>query len=246
MQWTGGLNAGFSTQTPWISAGGNLLTNNVATMSNNPTSLLSHYKKLVQLRNRHAALRRGYLLNVPNNNPNVLAYARIYEQEGVLVCSNFGADATGVTASLSASTLTAGDYTVTDLSTNQALGSLNINSSGGFSNWQVPGNDLGSRDTRMLGLSPKTSALRPDPAIKALTLSVSPNPVSDEGTICIVNAGAGVGTLEVLDVSGRQVYKGPMAGGQVMLSTGHWEPGVYFVRVTVDGRAGSVRLVKPD
>ena len=245
MQWTGGLHAGFSTQTPWISVGGNLLTNNVATMSNNPASLLSHYKKLVQLRNRHAALRRGYLLNAPSNNPNVLAYARIYEQECILVCSNFEANAVGLTASLPASTLSAGDYTVTDLFTNQALGSLSINSSGGFSNWQIPG-DLGSRDTRMLWLSPKPSALRPEPSNEVLTLAVSPNPVSDEAHVRIVNAGTEIASLEVLDVSGRLVYQGSMAGGQVVLSTGHWEPGVYFVRVTVDGRAGSVRLVKPD
>jgi hypothetical protein len=134
---------------------------------------------------------------------------------------------------------------VTDLFTNQALGSLSINSSGGFSNWQIPG-DLGSRDTRMLWLSPKPSALRPEPSNEVLTLAVSPNPVSDEAHVRIVNAGTEIASLEVLDVSGRLVYQGSMAGGQVVLSTGHWEPGVYFVRVTVDGRAGSVRLVKPD
>lgn len=155
MQWTSGPHAGFSTVTPWISPGENYQTNNVAIMENDPESLLQHYKKLIHIRNEQTALQRGYLLPLNNNNGNVLSYVRIIESEAVIVLSNFGTQSSNAPVSLATSSLQAGNYDVTELMTGEAMGTVTINSSGGFSNWQSPGSFLSFRETWLLRLSAK-------------------------------------------------------------------------------------------
>ena len=115
MQWTAGTNSGFSNVTPWYSVGENYQTNNVATMEANPGSLLQHYKKLIHIRNAQAALRRGYLLQLENNNENVLSFIRIFENEAIIVLSNLGTQSTNEPVSLLTSSLPAGNYDVTEL-----------------------------------------------------------------------------------------------------------------------------------
>ncbi len=156
MQWTAGTNSGFSNVTPWYSVGENYQTNNVATMEANPGSLLQHYKKLIHIRNAQSALRRGYLLQLENNNDNVLSFIRIFENEAVIVLSNLGTQSTNDPVSLMVSSLPAGNYDVTELISGQTMGNITINGDGGFSNWQSPGNLLPYRETWLLRLTAKT------------------------------------------------------------------------------------------
>ena len=155
MQWSAGTNGGFSNVTPWHSLGENWQTNNVAVMETNPESLLQLYKKIIHLRNSQVALRKGYLLQLNNSNDNVLSFVRIFENEAVMVLSNFGTQSSNDPVSMETSSLPPGNYDVTELTNSVAMGTLTINSNGGFTSWQSPGNFLAYRETWLLHLSPK-------------------------------------------------------------------------------------------
>jgi glycosidase len=93
MQWSGDMNAGFTIAAqPWRAAKSNYTERNVELQNDDPNSLLSHYRSLIQLRNQHVALRLGDYFEVEVDKPNTLAYLRYSEQESVLVLLNFNAD----------------------------------------------------------------------------------------------------------------------------------------------------------
>jgi alpha-amylase len=53
-----------------------------------PNSLFNYYKKLIQVRQNHAALSNGAYLNLENDNKNVFSFLRIYKNNKVLVVVN--------------------------------------------------------------------------------------------------------------------------------------------------------------
>ncbi len=59
MQWSAEVNAGFSTGNPWREPDSNFEIVNVANQTNDPASLFSHYRNLIQLRNAYPALQSG-------------------------------------------------------------------------------------------------------------------------------------------------------------------------------------------
>jgi hypothetical protein len=65
-------------------------TVNVAAQIEDPDSLLSRYRNLVQLRNEHAALRVGEYLPIDSNASQILAFLRVANDEVVLVIHNLG------------------------------------------------------------------------------------------------------------------------------------------------------------
>jgi alpha-glucosidase len=76
MQWTAGLNAGFSTVKPWLPVAPNYKTHNVETESKDPNSVLSFYRALAALRKNEPALRDGTYTATGVDDPNVLSYVR--------------------------------------------------------------------------------------------------------------------------------------------------------------------------
>ncbi|MBN8593817.1 MAG: DUF3459 domain-containing protein [Anaerolineae bacterium] len=86
MQWTDSIT------TPSYMAGKNCETNeathNVAAQTNDPNSLLSHYRSLIQLRNGHPALRVGDLTFVESTSQSVYSMIRQSADETVLVIVN--------------------------------------------------------------------------------------------------------------------------------------------------------------
>jgi alpha-amylase len=88
MQWSADANAGFTTGTPWRAPGENYSQANVANETNDPTSLLSHYRALIALRNQHPALSIGSVSPVTTNNAGVYASLRIANGETILVLIN--------------------------------------------------------------------------------------------------------------------------------------------------------------
>ncbi len=89
MLWSAANNAGFSTARPWNAPARVRPGINVQEEAADPASLLSHYRRLIRLRNDHAALRRGDYQAVRLVNKNVYAYLRRHEQQTVLVIHNF-------------------------------------------------------------------------------------------------------------------------------------------------------------
>lgn len=88
MQWNAEANAGFTTGNPWRAPDGNFTEINVASQTNDPNSLLSHYRALIQLRGKHSALRAGAYHTVKSDSPNVFAALRVDEGEILLVIVN--------------------------------------------------------------------------------------------------------------------------------------------------------------
>ena len=88
MQWDEGLNAGFSTASPWLPVPPTYKTHNVADESKDPNSVLSLYKRVLKLRRTNQALLEGSYMALNENDPNVLSYLRLYKDQVVLVALN--------------------------------------------------------------------------------------------------------------------------------------------------------------
>jgi alpha-glucosidase len=87
MQWDGSANAGFSDAVPWLPLAPDNATNNVATLGDR-CSILSLYRALIALRNRHPALHRGAQRIVSADNE-VLILERTDGTETFVTALNF-------------------------------------------------------------------------------------------------------------------------------------------------------------
>jgi len=242
MQWTAGTYAGFSNHVPWEGVGSNYLTNNVATMSQNSGSLLSHYKKLIHIRNEHAALRKGYFLNLNCSDSNDLTYARIFEDNAVLVISNFGSVLSTPTISLPVSSLHSGTYYINELYSGIPMGTLIINGNGGFVNWQSTGHSLAGRETWILYVSPKDPGSVSDISRDNIGMVLSPNPAKLQVRVKLNQPLNGDAMAEVFSVAGNCVYSLPFEGDQVTIPTSALAAGVYFVKISCGRKSGISRL----
>jgi len=95
----------------------------VEEQTGSPGSLLSLYRRLIRLRQAHAALRRGGYERVSAGScaPQVLAYLRQDANSHLLVVLNLSREPAPAAFDLGASSLPAGPWTVTDLLANQVL-----------------------------------------------------------------------------------------------------------------------------
>ena len=89
MQWDNSKYAGFSEKKPWLPLASEYDTFNVETQSNNPSSLLNNYKKLIKLRKKHSPLSKGEWLPLVKGKNNIIAYDRYYKGERITVAMNF-------------------------------------------------------------------------------------------------------------------------------------------------------------
>jgi alpha-glucosidase len=89
MQWDGSPHAGFTTGAPWLPIDPDYRERNVASLRQDPRSILSLYRRLIEIRNAHPALSIGSA-RVLGANGNVVAFERSYEAERIVVALNFG------------------------------------------------------------------------------------------------------------------------------------------------------------
>src|SRR3984957_20615597 len=88
MQWSGGVNAGFTTGKPWLPTPASAEKYNVAGESAEPDSILTFYKRVLALRHSEDALTDGEYVALNDSDPNVLAYLRRSVRETILVALN--------------------------------------------------------------------------------------------------------------------------------------------------------------
>lgn len=243
MQWSDEAFAGFSTTSPWNSVGSNYTTNNVSVMESNPSSLLNHYKKLIHIRNQQAAMRKGNYLNIVSAESNVLSFARIHENEGVVVVSNLGTQLTNTSLTLTASSLSPGSYYVTDLYNNQAMGTITINGNGGFDGWESASTGLASRATRILLISEDNPVKTINLDRSELSFQLFPNPTDQDVSIYWDGELLQNGIVTIISAHGLSVYKGVLNSESLTIRTSDWAQGVYFVRISVNGKIGIKQLV---
>ncbi|PHN03420.1 alpha-amylase family glycosyl hydrolase [Flavilitoribacter nigricans] len=244
MQWSTAANGGFSSHTPWYGLGSNVATNNVATMAAEPGSLWQHYRKLVHIRNDEAALRRGYLLGLESNTARTLGYARIYEEEAVLVVSNFNTAAISPEITLPVSSLTPGTYSVRELYSSTAMGTVEINEQGGFGNWTAAaGSMLNPRETWFLKLASTEPTPVREQLAPELDFSLRPNPASDQVDLQFNDLRTDGGRIIIFNASGRSHYETNITGASLSISTQEWPAGLYFIKVVIDGRVRTQSLL---
>jgi len=88
MQWDGSPHAGFTTGRPWLPLTPDHQSRNVAEMREDPCSILTLYRRLIQLRRRHLALNVGDYVGA-HADGQVFAYERRFRTERLLVALNF-------------------------------------------------------------------------------------------------------------------------------------------------------------
>jgi glycosidase len=144
MQWSAEENAGFCAGTPWEPVNGDYAEVNVAAQAQDPASLLSHYRALIQIRAGHPALQMGTYSPVASTDAGLLAFLRASDGETVLVILNLLAEAArGYVLALREGPL-AGSYRATLLFGGEAeLPDLATNAAGGFDSYrplpEIPG-----------------------------------------------------------------------------------------------------------
>ena len=89
MQWDDSANAGFTTGTPWIKVNDNYDKINAKSQVDDPDSIFSCYKKLVQLRKDYPVFVDGKFTLLLEDDENIFAYSRKNEEKTMLVVCNF-------------------------------------------------------------------------------------------------------------------------------------------------------------
>src|SRR4051794_13436281 len=88
MPWDGSPNAGFTTGRPWLPIGPDNAAANVAAQQNDPSSMLSLYRRLLALRRSEPALLIGTYVPIAATD-GVLAYERNHAGRRLLIALNF-------------------------------------------------------------------------------------------------------------------------------------------------------------
>lgn len=144
MQWSDADSAGFTTGKPWREPDADYTQVNVAAQTNDPTSLLAHYRALIQLRNAHPALRVGNYLTMQTDADRLFASLRISEEETVLVLINTGDEnISNFTLKANETGLAEGSYLLTSLFGPSLNLELSANDQGSFdlkSDVEIPAN----------------------------------------------------------------------------------------------------------
>ncbi len=120
---------------PWEPMQSNFTTANVATQTDNPDSLLSHYRSLIHLRNEHIALRQGEYVAVESGSRKLYAFIRQHADETLLVLINMDdAPITEYGLVLAAGSFTLGTPEV--IFGHGAVTPLTLTAAGGFDAYQ--------------------------------------------------------------------------------------------------------------
>jgi alpha-amylase len=92
LQWDSSENAGFTAGSPWRPPYEDYKERNISAQTEDPDSLLSHYRNLIHLRQEHEALQTGDWTQVDTNQFRTYAFLRHNEDEAILVLLNLGMD----------------------------------------------------------------------------------------------------------------------------------------------------------
>ncbi|WP_428910690.1 alpha,alpha-phosphotrehalase [Niallia sp. Krafla_26] len=89
MQWSAEHQAGFTSGTPWLGVVDNYPDINAEKALQDPESIFYHYQKLVDLRKKYDVITYGDYQLLFEDHPEVFAYTRNWNEEKLLVISNF-------------------------------------------------------------------------------------------------------------------------------------------------------------
>ena len=90
MQWDASPNAGFTAGEPWLPLSPDHKERNVAVLRQDPASILTLYRRLIEFRRRHPALSVGGYHPVVETHNDLFAYERRHRDERLLIALNLG------------------------------------------------------------------------------------------------------------------------------------------------------------
>lgn len=89
MQWSDGINGGFTEGNPWIQVNENTCFINAETELQDPDSVFIFYKKLIRLRKEYDIIAYGEFEPKAEKHLSIFAYKRYYKGKELLVINNF-------------------------------------------------------------------------------------------------------------------------------------------------------------
>jgi len=141
MQWENKPGAGFSEGTPWEPVNSDFTTVNVENQTGDKDSLLETYRRLIELRDEHSALRIGDTYVAESNSNKLATYLRVSGDEALLIVINIDNEPlTGFKINLPIGPLS-GQYTAVSLMGDIAINPLQASEDGGFADY-VPTQEL--------------------------------------------------------------------------------------------------------
>lgn len=225
MQWSNSVNAGFSNSVPWRSVANNYLTNNVETTLSDTNSLVNHYKKLIQIRNKYAALRKGNILMLENNSEEIISFARTFRNKTILINCNLFNNLAYPFLSLLKSSLPEENYYLMDLFNNNELGTISINSQGGFENLNLFSNGLRPMESSIVLISPDSKSHAP----RENNVIISPNPTASNFSIFLEGEPFQEALVTIFSPDGKMIYESIMQEELLTINSKNWRKGVYIV-----------------
>ena len=93
MQWTAGVNAGFSTGRPWLPVNANSSTVNAASARADEGSVFHHYRALIALRHEREIVREGRFELLLPDHEQLFVYTRTWGGQVLLVRANMSSSA---------------------------------------------------------------------------------------------------------------------------------------------------------
>lgn len=91
MQWSNHANAGFTDGNPWIEAADNYLSINAESQMEDQDSIRAFYKRLIALRKTRETVSKGTIEFLERENPDILAYRRVFGKKELVVLNNLSA-----------------------------------------------------------------------------------------------------------------------------------------------------------
>jgi alpha-glucosidase len=89
MQWNDEEYSGFSKTEPWLPVHANFIERNVESQKADPDSILNFVKNIIRIRKNEPALQRGNFTPIITNPRHLLAFARAFGKDKILVVLNF-------------------------------------------------------------------------------------------------------------------------------------------------------------
>ena len=136
MQWSADDGGGFTTGRPWEPLETHYRDTNVAAEADDPASLLSLYRQLIQLHTSTPALGHGDFTALKSSSPNVAAFVRQAGDDAVLVVLNFGKQPVAdLKLALDKSGLAPGQYQLQALLTEASAAPLTVADGGAVADY---------------------------------------------------------------------------------------------------------------
>ena len=154
MQWSNEEGAGFTAGIPWQAINSDYRDVNVSDQTGDDTSLLEHYRRLIQLRNEHSALRVGQTYVAESDSDKLVAFVRASSDETVLVLLNIDDQpVSNYEINLSTGPLS-GVYNARSLLDDLTYNTVQANEAGGFDEY-VPLDEIPPYSVIILQLIPQ-------------------------------------------------------------------------------------------